>query len=254
MTRSIALFLLLSACADPYGDAQAVDTIEAWDKFLASNPTGSDKMKAESRLEKLLVDRAEASKTVADYDAVLKRFPDSRKKKDMLTGRANAAFAIAEEAGTTDAWKLFLDENPEADGSLRKRAKAMVDVAAFASTLTIAEPTVAEVNLANDPTGPKDGWGISAAVTNNGTVALEYANIELVFHDSAGKKLKATSYPIAAETGPGGMPIEEALTKPLAPGETRTWSYTTGDLPEGWLDGRKVSLALIAARPAPAAP
>lgn len=254
MTRSIALFLLLSACADPYGDAKAVDTIEAWDKFLAANPTGSDKMKAESRLEQLLVERAEASKTVADYDAVLKRFPDSRRKKDMLAGRANAAFAVAEAASTTEGWKLFLDENPEADGALRKRAKAMVDVAEFSATLAIGEPKVVEVNLANDPAGAKDGWGISADVTNNGTVALEYASLELVFRDSAGAKLKATNYPIAAETGPGGMPIEEALTKPLAPGETRTWTYSTGEVPEGWLDGRKVSLALIAARPAAATP
>lgn len=254
MLRSFALLFLLAGCSDPYGEAKAVDTIEAWDKFLAADPSGSDRLKAETRLEQLLIERAEASKTVADYDAVLKRFPDSRRSKDMVAGRGNAAFAVAEAAGTTEAWKLFLDENPKADGALRKRATAMVDVAAFSAAIAIAEPTVVEVNLANDPAGPKDGWGISAAITNNGTVALEYANIELVFRDSAGAKLKATTYPIASATGPGGMPIEEALTKPLAAGETRTWSYSTGDVPEGWLDGRKVSLMLVSARPAPATP
>jgi hypothetical protein len=130
----------------------------------------------------------------------------------------------------------------------------MVDVAEYRGKVAIGEAVVAEVNLANDPAGPKDGWSVSAPVTNNGEQALQYANIELVYRGNDGAKLKAVSYPIAAETGPGGMPIEEALAKPLAPGETRTWSYATGDLPEGWLDGRKVSLSLIAARPVPPTP
>ncbi len=249
MTPTIALLLLLSACADPFGDAQAADTIEAWDKFLTEGATGSEKMRAESRLEQLLVLRAEETKAVVDYDALLKRFPTSRRKKDMEAGRGNAAFAIAEESGTTEAWRTFITENPAADGKLRKRAKAMVDVAAYSAVLIIGEPTVAEVNLANNPSGPKDGWGVTAPITNNGTVALEYASMELVFRDAAGKKLWAVNYPIAAPTGPGGMPIEEELTKPLAPGETRTWSYSTGEVPNGWLDGRKVSLQLVSARP-----
>jgi hypothetical protein len=254
MTRTLALVFLLASCADPYGDAKAADTIESWEKFIAGGATGSDKMKAESRLEQLMVKHAEETKAVADYDAVLKRFPSTRHKKDMASGRANAAFALAEVADTTEGWKTFLAENPTADGALKKRAKAMVDVAEYRQVLAIGEATVAEANLANDPAGPKDGWSISAPITNNGTVALEYASIELVFRSGAGEKLKAINYPIAAPTGPGGMPIEEALTKPLAPGETRTWSYATGETPEGWLDGRKVSLTLIAARPAPAAP
>lgn len=254
MLGLLLITTLLSACADAYGDAKRADTIEAWDAYISTSPTGTNGMLAKQRLEKLMVARAESSHALADYDSVLTKFPQSRKKKEMATGRANAAFALAEETGTAAAWNGFLSANPLADGALKKRAKQMADVAVFAATLTIAAPVVAEVNLSHDPSGVKDGWGFSAAVTNNGGVALEYANLELQYLGGDGKKIKAVAYPVAAEMGPGRMPIEEALTKPLAPGETRMWSYETGDVPEGWLEGRQVKLALVGARAVPGAP
>ena len=33
---------------------------------------------------------------------------------------------------------------------------------------------------------------------------------------------------------PGGVPIEEEFKQPLQPGQSRTWVYTTGDLPADW--------------------
>ena len=254
LPTTLLLATLLVGCADPYGDAKKADTIEAWDAYLATAPTGSNESMAKKRLEQLLVSRADESHAIGDYDAVLTKFPKSTKKKKMQEGRANAAFAAAEAEGSLEGWTKFLAENDFADSALKKRATAMVDIAAFAAKLTIAAPTVAEVNLANDPKGAKDGWGFTAAVTNNGEVALEYANLELQYLGADGKKLKAVSYPIASQTGPGGMPIEEALMPPLAPAETRTWSYTTGEVPDGWVEGKGVKLVLVGARAVPAAP
>ena len=250
------LFLLVSlvGCADPYGDAKKIDTIEAYEAFLAGSPRGADKLMAESRLEELVVKRATASHAVADYDAALKRFPSTRKKKDLQTGRANAAFAIAEADGSTEAWKAFLAENAFAEGPLKKRAKAMVDVTEFSAKVALSEPVVEAVNLGGDPKGALDGWGIRTNVTNNLESALEYANIELQFLDSSGGKLKTVSWPAAAQSGPGGMPMDEATMKPLAPGETRPWAYTSGELPEGWLEAKKVKVMLIAAKAVPASP
>ena len=39
---------------------------------------------------------------------------------------------------------------------------------------------------------------------------------------------------IATKVNPGGIPIEEEFKQPLKPGESRTWVYTTGDLPADW--------------------
>jgi len=254
MIRFLFVALLLAGCDDPYGDAKKADTIEAYQKYLDTRPEGADALLAESRLEELMISKAEETKAVADYDAVLTRFPKTKKLEDVQKGRAAAAFALAEKDGSADAYKKFLDEDPFADGALKKRAKTMVDVAAFAPTVAISDPVVTEVNLANDPKGPKDGFGFTAEVTNNGTQALEYANLELQFLDAGGSKLKAVTYPVASPTGPGGMPIEEVYTKPLAPAEKRTWSYSTGDVPEGWAEGKKVKLVLVGVRPAAAAP
>ncbi len=228
----LALFLA-GGCADPYADAEKIGTIEAWEAFLAAEPSETQRMKAETKLEELMAERATTSKTVADFDTFLKRFPKSRKVKEMKAARADAAFAAAEADGTADAWKKFVDENPDADGSMQKRARGYVSVAEYGK-LTLSEPVVAQVNLANDPKGPLDGWGFTVEVKNEGDKAVEYLNLELVFLDAAGKKLAAKSYPVVAQTGPGGMPIEEIYTKPLEPGQARTWNYTTGEAPEGW--------------------
>ncbi|MSQ03307.1 MAG: hypothetical protein EXR71_15680 [Myxococcales bacterium] len=254
MVTTLFLLVSLVGCADPYGDAKKLDTIDAYEAFLAGSPGGADKLMAESRLEALVVKRATESHAIADYDAALKRFPSSRKKKDLQTGRANAAFAVAEADGSTEAWKAFLADNPFADGPLKKRAKAMVDVARFSATVTLSEPVVEPVNLGGDPKGAMDGWGIRTNVTNNSEMALEYANIELQFLASDGAKLKAVSWPVAAQAGPGGMPLDEATTKPLAPAETRPWVYTSGQFPEGWLEAKKVKVLLIAAKAVPAMP
>lgn len=244
--RALVLLFLLAGCADPYGDAQKVDTIEAWEGFLAGNPSGSEKLGAEKRLEELLVARAEQSKKVEDYDAVLKKFPKSRKTKEMQAGRANAAFAVAEAEGTADAWKAFLDENPTADTALKKKARNMVAVAEYKDKLAMTEPKVEEVNLAEDPKGPKDGWGFTTVVTNDGDKAVEYLNLEVQFLDAQGQKLKAFTYPLAAQAGPGGLPLPEEYTKPLEPGQSRTWTYTTGDVPEGW--SKQVKVVPVAVR------
>ena len=250
------LFVLVSlvGCADPYGDAKKLDTIEAYEAFLAGSPGGADKLMAGSRLEELMVKRAIDSHAIADYDAALKRFPSTRKKKELQSGRANAAFALAEADGSTEAWKSFLAENAFADAPLKKRAKAMVDVAEFSAKVALSEPVVEPVNLGGDPKGAMDGWGIRTNVSNNSETALEYANIELQFLDANGAKLKAVSWPAAAQSAPGGMPMDEATMKPLAHGETRPWAYTSGELPEGWLEAKKVKVLLIAAKAVPATP
>ncbi len=237
------LFVLLVGCADPFGDAQKADTIEAWNTYLATEPTGTNKMRAEKRLEELLVKKAEESKAIPDYDAVLKRFPGSKKKKDMQAGRANAAFAVADTERSEAGWQKFMDENPFADAALKKRAKSMFTVAKFASALAMTEPVVAQVNLAEDPKGAKDGWGFSTEVTNSSDKTFDYMVLELVFLDADGKKLKAATYPLVAPTGPGGMPIEEEYTKPLEPGAKRVWKFSTGEVPEGW--SQKVTIAPI---------
>jgi hypothetical protein len=240
LSLALLLTVLGAGCADPYGDAKKTDTIEAWEAFLATGPSMSQKLGGEQRLEQLMVEKAKASKAVADYDAVLKRFPNSRKKKEMTAERASASFNLAEEAGTTEAWKTFVAENPDADGALKKKAQKRLHALEYAGSVTFSELKVAQVNLAEDPKGALDGWGFSTTVTNTGPTALEWASVELILLDEGGKKLKSVTYPVAT-TG-SNMPIDEKYVKPLGAGEARGWSYSLGEVPEGWKQGAKVVL------------
>ena len=243
MTHLILLFAFqtgLTGCADPYGDAKTADTIEAYDAFLATNPSGTSRMLSDKRLEELLIARVEETKAIADYDQVLTRYPRSRRTKDMQAGRSTHAFEAAEADGSGPAWEKFLAENEFADGTLKKRAKQNIEIAKYREQIAISEPLVEQVNLAEDPKGPKDGWGISVDATNNTTVAFDYFILEIQYLDDAGKKLGVGSYPLVASTGPQGMPIEERLTLPLKPGEKRHWQYTTGEPPTGWTQKVKV--------------
>ncbi|MFZ5480770.1 MAG: hypothetical protein ACOZNI_28680 [Myxococcota bacterium] len=246
--HTLLLALFLAGCADPYGDAKTADTIEAWESFLQNgNPSASQRLSAEQRLEELLVARAEGSKKIEDYDAVLKKYPKSKNAKKMKEGRAAAAFAAAEAENTADGWKRFLDENDFADGALKKKARERVAVAEYGDKLAIGTVAVEQVNLAEDPKGPKDGWGFSAEIANNGDKTIEYLNMELQMLDASGAKLGAATQP-AVGANKGGMPTAEEQLKPLAPGEKRKWSYSTGEVPEGWAEGKAVKLAPAAIR------
>jgi hypothetical protein len=227
------LAALLVACADPYADAEKANTIEAWEAFLATSPSDTQRLKAEASLEGLLVAKAEASKKVEDYDAVLSRFPNTRKKDELRRARAGAAFAAAETENTAEAWKKYLDENDGADAGLEKKARGYISVVDYGK-IVVPEATVEQVNLAEDPKGPKDGWGFSAEVKNDGDKTIEYLNFDVVFLDASGAKLDVKSYPLVAKTAPGGMPIEEEFQKPLEPGQSRRFFYATGEVPENW--------------------
>jgi hypothetical protein len=240
--RTFLLFLFLAACADPF----AVDTVEAWETYLGTDPSGSDRLNAESRLEELLVERANTSGKLEDYDAVLKRFPKTRQATKLKASRAAAAYALAETENTPAGWKKFNDENPEADATMRKKATNRVQVAAYQDKLVLGEIKVEEVNLAEDPRGPKDGWGFSVEVTNAGDKTLDYLNMEVQLLDASGGKLDAKSYPLVGTSGPGGMSLPEEYTKPLKPGDKRVWAYSSGEMPEGW--SKQVKIVPVALR------
>lgn len=232
--RTLLLCLFLAACADPLGDTQKVDTIEAWEAYLATEPSGSDRITAETRLEQLQVERAMTSTNLGDYDAVIKRFPKTRQMAKLQAARAMAHYGAAEAENTPEGWKAFVDQNPTADAAMRKKASARVQVAAYQDKLLIGDIKIEEVNLAEDPKGPKDGWGFSAEVTNAGDKTLDYLTLEVQLLDANGAKLVAKSYPLVGTSGPGGMSLPEEYTRPLKPGDKRVWVYTMGDIPETW--------------------
>ena len=90
MWKTLLLALALVGCADPYGDAKKADTIDAWESFLATEPSGTAHLRREGKpdsaihdvghvmVDNLLYQRDKlgaADKTGMETEAVKARYP-----------------------------------------------------------------------------------------------------------------------------------------------------------------------------------
>lgn len=241
---TLALSAALLGCHDPVDDAKKADTIESWSAYLAlPEASGSNKIQAEDRLEQLMTQQAQTSKSLEDFDALIKRFPKSRNVKKSQKERTDISLAVAEAANTPEGWQVFMTDNPAADPALIKQAKNRITMAEYGPKLAYTELKIEPVNLAEDPKGPKDGWGFSTDITNNGDKSISYLNIQLKLTDPAGAPTNPVTLPAAAPTYK--VPMPDVFYTPIAPGETRHWEYTTAEVPAGFVDKPAATLTPI---------
>lgn len=250
----LSALLLLGACADEYADAEKANTIESWSTYLDKNPDSMQAIVAKGKLEGLLIEKAKASNLVADWDAYLARFPDGKSVSVAKDAREALLLEEAVTAGTADAYKKFLDTVP--DASTPRRSVAEAGLAATSYPLEVGELRIEQVNLAEDPKGPLDGWGFRADIKNAGDKTVEVLIYRLELQDAAGKVLASKEWPLVGPDKVWSSPVPESWMVPVQPGETRTYDYTTGSMPEGWGNkARLVPLKIVfGAEAAPATP
>ena len=102
-----------------------------------------------------------------------------------------------------------------------------------------------QVNLAEDPNGPLNGYGFYVDVTNKGDAAIAMLKLEIQYLNEAGQKVGSGSWPVVATRLPGGLPMADGFDKPIAPGETRQWEWTDGEFPDSWAKKSKVVATAI---------
>jgi hypothetical protein len=168
----------------------------------------------------------------------LARWPTGVHKKKAMAERKDMLFAWAEATHTPASWQKFLDEYPTADRRLRGQAKRGKKAAAYMPSLKIGEVSFQQINLAEDPEGPLNGWEMLAPFTNNGEETLRFLQVGVHFLDDTGKVIGKDKWPLVASQFP--IPMEEEKKVPVKPGETRIWQWTTGGIPDGW--AQKVAL------------
>ena len=227
----------LTAC-DPYGSIQLTEDIDAFEQYLKDYPSSPNIVSANARLEEIYLKRARKTQTLEGYDIFLKRWPKGVFKKKAMEERKEMLLIWAELQHTPEGWQKFLDEYPRADRRLRLKARRGKAAAEYMPHLTIADVTITEVNLAEDPEGPLNGWGMRSDITNNGTESIQFLQMHVSFLDKDGVVLSTDKWPLVATQFP--IPMEEEKKMPVKAGETRTWDWTTGDIPEGW--AQKVSI------------
>ncbi|MFH1468596.1 MAG: hypothetical protein ABIO70_29670 [Pseudomonadota bacterium] len=234
----LALALALPACGPSFDDVRKVDTVEAWEAFLAqTNENSPDYYRAEMRLAEISLDAAREEATPAALDAFTTKFDKPQfqglldKAKAM---REDVVYGWADEEDSPAAWEQFLKEYPKAKRKRKLEARKRIKMAEHRADVQLGPVIQERINLAEDPEGPLNGWGWHVDVTNVGQKPWYKLNLGLYFLDDAGRVIDRRDWPVVAKFLPGYLPYETGFDKPMEPGETRTWEYTDGDFPEGW--------------------
>lgn len=237
----IALTSLLAACdsGPSFAEVQMEDTIEAYEGFLAAAPETLYKTTIDKRLEELYFAQAEAGGTREGYELYLTKFPEGENKKASEKALMALDWTATLSDNTVEAYKAFIEKYPKAGGTMKARAQGMVKVAEYGK-LTVGEPKIEQVNMAEDPKGEKNGWGVFAEFKNEGDKPLAYVNVSLEFLADDGSLLERKDWPLVSPTW--NVPVEEIATQPMKPGETRKWEWTVAfeSIPEGWNQKVKV--------------
>jgi len=234
LIRLLLSVAILSGCADPYGDAQKVDTIEAWTAFVDGNPKSPRRGMGEIRLEELYLAAARESKTLDSYDAYLNKFPKGRHIDAATKERREFLLSWARKTNTVASWEQYLKEYPATRSAGGREAKQRLNMVTHQDKIELGPVKMEQVNLAEDPKGPMNGYGFYVDVTNKGDVAIESMGLTITYLGAGGQSVGSGSWPVVATRLPGGLPMAEGFGKPIAPGETRQWEWTTGNISDDW--------------------
>ncbi len=244
MRHALALVLaaLLSSGCEPFHEVQKQDDIAAYEAYLADHPGSRFDLQARTRLEELYLAKADEAKTLEGYDDYLTRFSDGIYREKAMTKREDFLFSRARDVDSLAAWEQFLAEYPNADKKRKKAARQAIEVAGYREHLALGEARRKRINLAEQKDGPLDGWQFDVDVTNNGPKTITYLSLWVQW-DRPGQVAGRDEWPVVSERWP--IPMEEEKKAPIKPGQTRTWTWTTRDVPEDYDGPVKITPSAI---------
>ncbi len=231
---ALASALLVSAGCDPEAAGPAQDTIAAWDAWLTTHPSANDQLRGTSRLQDLFLDQARASEDPADFDAYLARFPTGAHAATIREEREATMFRRGLLEGSVEAWRAFLADYPKARDEHDRIAADGLAAARYAPHMAMGPVRTERVNLAEDPEGPKDGTAFRVDITNQGDRTVTGWWLRIFYKDAQGNVLSRRKWPLVETPRGFPVPMPPEASEPVKPGETRTWEWATGDLPEGF--------------------
>ena len=169
----------------------------------------------------------------------LTNHPQGKNVKSAVRFEDELSFADAVATRTAAGFQSYLDSHP--NGKFVLDARAEMDEVAYLEFVTIDGYRVERLNLANDPKGPENGWGLYANVTNGGDRILVEVEVRMVFLSASGEALDERTWWVVA---PGllGMPTPPAMIPPLRPDNSREFRFTTGEPPDGWTDAFRLEI------------
>ena len=231
----LAASLLMLGCAEQkaLSAAQANGSPEAYEAFLEQHPSSVHAPILRQQIEDLRYHAAKDGEGPDAWRAYLDHHPEGKHVKEAKRYEDEASFQQADAARTTEAYQAYLDSHPT--GKQVKRARAEMDELAYQDQVSVENLRVERVNLANDPKGDMNGWGLYADVTNHGKRILVEVELLLEFTDESGKVIGDRTWWVVAEQLLG-MPTPPRIMPPLRAEQSREFQFTTGEPPEGWND------------------
>lgn len=235
MTRTLLLILLmmvpLLGCeGNALHDAELMDSPESYESFLAKYPESAEAPRLRTRIDELRFSRAKADKSSQAMRDYLTHHPDgtfvdeARKLEDEIAHREAA------HAHTPEAYVAYLDSHP--DGTFVEEARFAHDQLTYLPKITIADQRVEPINMARDPKGPLNGWEIFAEVVNGGDRSLRTVEMAIDYLSPNGSPVKSDKW-WAVAPDLGGFPTPPEMKPTLHPGQSRTFRWTTAEVPDG---------------------
>jgi hypothetical protein len=240
LVRIALIALIFTGCSDSFGDAQKLDSITGWEAFITDNPKNPKRSLAEVRLEELYLKAARDGKALEGYDIYLTKFPKGNLVNTANTERREFLLDWARETDTPEAWEKYIAEYPTGNTKAKREARRRLNMAKNKNAIEFGPIKMEQVNMAEDPDGPLNGYGFYVDVTNKSDKPIQRLNVQIAYLDDDGGVLKRASWPAVAERLPAGLPMPEGFSKPIAPGEARQWEWTDGEMPQGWSKKAKV--------------
>ncbi len=244
---------LLAGCATEYqafDEAKAANTVEAYEAFLAEYPDGVNKAAAVERLDDLDWAATEAENTAAAYEAYLAKYPEGRHVTDAQLAAPKLAWQDADFSGDIATIKAFLEKY--SSGAYASNAQKRLE-------LLERMPKHLEVGPTTLTQGEKKKWTVAADVKNVGDANVVTAEFRVAWSNADGRVTRSKDWYLCVAPNDRFDSAEE-LVQPLAPGETRTFSFDfrRNEAADDWVeDAEHIRVGLIDlvvgdAAPAPA--
>ena len=245
LIRTLCVFViaggLMAGCAGEYKayeEAEAADTADAYSTFLEQYPDGVNSTSAKERLDMIHWEEAKAEDTAEGYEEYLRQHPTGKYVTRAEMEAPKKAWQAADLSNDAAQVQSFIDRY--GSGAYGKKSNERLTLLqTWPQHLDIGETRFEVVEEGKR-------WKVSADVHNKGSVAAVETEFRIAWknEDDLFARTKRWFLNVEAQEGVDAPP---ELTRPLAPGETRTFefTFTTRDACKGWVqDAEHVQIDL----------
>jgi len=222
-----------------YELAEADDTAEAYAQFLEQYPDGVNASAARERLDQIDWEAAKADNSAGAYEEYLSQHPDGRYVTKAELAAPKQAWFEADMSDDPAIVEAFLTKYGA--GAYGKKARERLELLQQMPQHLV----LGEIRLEVVTEGKK--WKVASDVKNIGDVPVVETNLRVAWKNADGMVARTKEWFLNCEPKEG-VDAPADLTRPLNPGETRTFEFDfrQREACDGWVaDVEHVQLQVV---------